>query len=201
MEKSLKACFIGWHYGLPEEMVSGLKKELDYLITCRKVTTFYCGEYGKFDRQVIKVLNELKKYFNQIKIIKIKPYYQTNKFLSRSDKKEYELLLKNLKRDYYPEEPMDNFKYKKFLGYYNLRKEELKQQYMCASWYLSEKENFDDVVLLDLDSIPYKARIIEANKWKVRECDYLVAFCVDKYSNSWKIREYAKKLNKKIIDL
>ncbi len=187
----MKACFIGSHLGLPNELLLTLRKELIQLIE-KGCDCFYCGCYGEFDKTIKNILFDLKKSYSFIKVIKIKPYYQRNKYISLQAKQQYKREISKLKEAFGEgtEAYADQlFKFEKDFDY----------EYY-TDWYLEEKK-FDDVILYDLEKFPPKARIIECNKQKVRECDYILAYCPVKYSNSWEIKEYAKKLNKKIINL
>lgn len=38
-------------------------------------------------------------------------------------------------------------------------------------------------------------------KWKVKNSDILVTYCTNKLTNTYKIRQFALKLNKKVVDI
>lgn len=182
--------YIGSHFGLSADKLPKLKNILVSLIE-KGYNVFYCGDYGNFDGQVNSTLLHLKKEYTNIQMIKVKPYYSSNKFTSPQAKALYQKEKQEI-LDYYDGEELEQ-KLKYF-------ENDLAEDFYNSK-YLHEKYFFDEVVVCDLDQYPPKARIIECNKWKVRNSDVLVAYCPHQYTNSGKIRTYAQKLNKTIIDV
>ena len=185
----MKVCFIGSHLGLPEEELFKLKKVLLSLLHLG-CNTFYCGCYGKFDWQVVECLFKLKKDYPKLRIVKIKPYYQFNRFLDKENEKIFKWGMEEIKQNYG----------KDYEGF-ERNKRILEQEVYFKKWFEDEKKYFDEAMLCDIDLKPYRTRIIECNKWKVDECDILVSYCPLKQGNSVKIKNYAIKKNKQVIEL
>lgn len=185
----MKVCFIGSHLGLPEEELSKLEIVLHSLIKIG-CCIFYCGCYGKFDWQVVECLFKLKKDYPKLRIVKIKPYYQFNRFLDKHSEKLYKWGIEELRAEYSKDKEG-----------YDRNKSILEREVYYKKWFEDEKKYFDETMLCDLDNKPYKTRIIECNKWKIDECDILVSYCPLKQGNSVKIKNYALKKNKKVIEL
>ncbi len=171
----MKICFIGSHLGLPKDKLDKLKKLLLKLITNNP--TFYCGTYGEFDMQVVRLLYELKKDHSNIRMVKIKPYYQFNKHVNKESEKIYNKILKNLK-----------YNYDKDIKGLNNEIKKLDKDFIFKNWFEMEQKYFNEVLICDLPNKPYRSRIIECNKWKVDVCDILISYCPIKYSNSDKIK-------------
>lgn len=185
----MKVCFIGSHLGLPEKELIKLKNVVKSLIK-KGYNIFYCGCYGKFDWQVIECLFELKKDYPMLRIVKIKPYYQFNRFQNKENEEIYNWGMEEIKKNCGTDK--ESFERNKRI---------LEQEVYFKKWFEDEKKYFDDVLLCDLDLKPYRARIIECNKWKVDECDMLVSYCPFKQGNSAKIKNYAIKKNKQVIEI
>ena len=183
-------CFIGSHFGLSQEFKEKAKDIIVSLIN-NDFKTFYCGMYGDFDMQINSILYSLKKDYD-IVMICVKPYYNENKFLNHKAKENYQTLKNQIMFEY--------DKYDDIEKRIEYMEEEYKYEFFKND-YIYEKKVFDKVTICELDNIPYKYRIIECNKWKVKNSDVLVTFCTNKYSNSYKIRNFALKINKKVIDI
>lgn len=185
------ATFIGSHLGIENNKLSLLQKLILNLIN-NGFDTFLCGEYGDFDKQVNNILFEIKNIKRlKIKIILIKPYYQYNKFENHKAQTDYIKNKKEIMQDTFPgnlQQEIAKFEHNYENECYNMR-------------YLYETKYFDEIIVCELDNIPHKLRIIECNKWKVRQCDAIIAFCPKENSNSWKIKEYAKHLKKLVYEL
>ena len=182
---------MGSHFGMNKDFKDKAKDIITSLID-KGYKTFYCGEYGDFDFQINAILYELKKTHKDIMLICVKPYYCENKFINKKAKENYQKMKKNILSEYYNFEDLN-----KRIEYFN---DEFKYEFF-KNTYLYEKKIFDNVVVCDLDKIPYRLRIIECNKWKVKNCDIIVTFCTNKYSNTYKMRNFALKLNKKVVDI
>ena len=70
--------------------------------------------------------------------------------------------------------------------------------------YLKNKDidiYYDGVLLPDIEKVPKRFRIIERNKWMVRNADLVIAYVKYDWGGASQMLNYAKKLNKKIINL
>lgn len=184
-------CFMGSHFGMPLQCQQKAKDIIKYLIK-NNYKIFYCGMYGDFDFQINSILFELKKDNPDIVLIFVSPYYESNKFINKKAKQEYQVLKSQILYEY---EGFDDIK-KRIKDF-----EKDYQNDFFNKKYIYQKKIFDKTILCELDNVPYKFRIIECNKWKVQNSDILVTFCNNKYSNTYKIRHFALKLNKKVIDI
>lgn len=84
---------------------------------------------------------------------------------------------------------------------------ELKQIYQIKYYvvlaYMPQLEDIDysDTIFLDeLNKVPYKYRIVERNKWMIRNSDYVICY-VRRIGNCREFKELAEKQNKIIISL
>jgi len=59
--------------------------------------------------------------------------------------------------------------------------------------------SFDGVILADTMHVPYRAKIIECNRFMVDSAEYVVAYVTNDFSNAVKTLEYAEQKKKKII--
>lgn len=183
-------CFMGSHFGMTKNSIEKAKNILISLID-NGYKTFYCGEYGDFDLQINSILFNLKKIYKDITLICVKPYYNENKFKSQKCKKEYQALKSKILYEYEKFDDLD-----KRIDYID---DEFKYDFFKIKFIYENK--FDDVIVCGLENVPYKFRIVECNKWKVKNSDVVVSFCTNKYSNTYKIRQFALKLNKKVVDI
>lgn len=187
----MKACFIGNRFGVPYHLLPELKKVITALIE-EGCTCFYCGTYGKFDDQVLDILDSLRKQYN-LSIIKVKPYYQPNIFISKREEKYY----KEQKTEIEEEYKFDGDKER-----YQMKLHSLKINTFYKNWYLTEQNYFTSVIIPDgIEKAHPKYRIIECNKWKVRHSDVLICYSPNRNGNSYKIRTYAAERKKRIIDI
>lgn len=184
-------CFIGSHLGLPKERLHELKEILIELINLG-YKTFYCGVKGGFDWQCVQTLNELKKDYPFIEIVKVKPTYQHNPYISSQKRELFFAKKKAIISDMNKDEESVDFELNRFIDWFGYD--------YFKDWYLEEQKYFDNIIVPDIN-VPPKYIIIECNKWKVRVSDVLISYCPNKNSNSWKIMKYAEKLNKKVVKL
>lgn len=182
---------MGSHFGMRQNYQEEARNIIISLIN-DGYKKFYCGTYGDFDFQINSILYNLKKDYPDIIMICVKPYYNANKFLNCKTKETYQTFKAQILNEYENYDNLDE-KLKNF--------EENYQYELFNNKFLYEKYIFDDIIVCDLDKIPYKFRIIECNKWKIKNSDVFVTFCTSKYSNTYKMRQYALKLNKKIVDI
>lgn len=181
--------FYGSHYGMSRDELGKLNDAILNLIN-NGYHTFYCGTYGKFDSQVIDALKEFKKLYPFIKIIKVKPYYQANRFHSQKARRDFIKIADEIRYQNNNDEESVNRE---------LEIEEREAESSYSDWYYREKKDFDNVFIPDyLDNFPYKYRIIECNKWKIKNSDVCVFYT--RYSHkTLEFYKFAKKLNKNIV--
>ena len=68
--------------------------------------------------------------------------------------------------------------------------------------YLKRAENrFDEIIYPELETVPKKFAIIKRNEWIAKNCDLLICFVDYGWGGAFRTYSYAKKLNKKIINL
>lgn len=79
MTNNEKTCFFMWNRHAPNTIRERLKEVIKKHITDYSVTTFTVGNYGNFDRMVIRVLRELKQQYKGIKLYLLAPYALNNK--------------------------------------------------------------------------------------------------------------------------
>lgn len=76
------------------------------------------------------------------------------------------------------------------------------QLYLLTPYALMQKrkvpEGFDDTFYPEgLETVPFRFAIVEANRYMVKHCDYLIAH--SGIGNSRSLVEYAKRLEKKVL--
>ena len=74
--------------------------------------------------------------------------------------------------------------------------------YIDESYLKQREDRFDETLFPDLESIPYKLRILKRNEYMIDKTDLVIAYVTDKkVGGSYKILEYAKRKSKNIINL
>ncbi|MBR6533001.1 MAG: hypothetical protein IKT44_01045 [Clostridia bacterium] len=72
--------------------------------------------------------------------------------------------------------------------------------YIPAGKY--EYEDYINTIYPDgLEKVPLRFAIIERNKWMINNCDYLICYVKNTFSNASKFKEFAEKKGKIIIEL
>ncbi len=191
----MKICFAGTRYGLPETRLEELKNIIIQLITQSKdEVEFYCSEYGKFERQARRIVSELKKDYPQIKSYWVNPFYRPQKFNNEKAGEEYAYQLSRFENEYKQHPTIRQQEFEKFKHYAIV-------YYLYNDDYKTIVDFYDDMIIYELDNVPHKARIIESNKRKVDDCDVVITHCPAASNQSRKIRDYAIKKHKKVIDM
>ncbi len=77
-------------------------------------------------------------------------------------------------------------------------------KYYVVLAYIPKKDeytDYSDTIYIDaLNTVPYKYRIIERNHWMIKKSDFVI-FYTKNIGNTREFKEFAKKQNKKIINL
>ena len=90
----MRCCFAGHSNASNSNVKSAIRQAIIELIEEEKVTDFWVGNYGGFDRCVLSVLRELKKsYKDAIKIELVIPYLKKDITLSSDLYKECDTIL------------------------------------------------------------------------------------------------------------
>ena len=76
-----KTCFFKGDSYVPNVIREKLIKVINKHITDYNVTTFTVGDYGNFDRMVIRVLSEIKQQNKYIKLYLLAPYLLSTFYL------------------------------------------------------------------------------------------------------------------------
>ena len=74
--------------------------------------------------------------------------------------------------------------------------------YIDESYLKQREDRFDETLFPDLESIPYKLRILKRNEYMIDKTDLVIAYVTDKkIGGTLKTLEYAKRKSKKIVNL
>lgn len=63
------------------------------------------------------------------------------------------------------------------------------------------REQYDQIVYPELESVPKKFAIIKRNEWMINRSDYVICFVCKTYGGAFLSFKYAKKKNKKMINI
>lgn len=79
-----KKCFLIGHREASEEIYSALYTAIEAHIVCCNVREFVVGHYGNFDRLAARAVKEVKRWYPNVKLTLLLPYYPTTQkeFLS-----------------------------------------------------------------------------------------------------------------------
>lgn len=80
----MKNCFFIGHRDTPQEVYPILLQTIQHLILTEGVTDFYVGNYGAFDRMVVRAVRECKQHHN-ITLTALIPYHPTERPITISE--------------------------------------------------------------------------------------------------------------------
>ena len=90
----------------------------------------------------------------------------------------------------------------------DLKKQNCKINLCYVSPYLTERhlkniraKAYDEIVFPPLENVPSKFAIIKRNEWIVEQSDLIVVYCLRSFGGAYNALKYAKRKNKKIIEL
>jgi hypothetical protein len=79
------SCFFIGHADVPPEIYPHLLKAIEALVADNRVSTFYVGRYGAFDRLAIRALQQIKRTAPAIRAYLLIPYHPAQRPVSLPD--------------------------------------------------------------------------------------------------------------------
>lgn len=74
----------------------------------------------------------------------------------------------------------------------------LKQEYLKN---INEQNLYDSIVYPPIENVPFRLAIIKRNEWMVEKASLIIAYVEHSYGGAYKTLEFAKRKNKRIINL